>query len=885
MRRASCLGIPALCCAMLCASASFAQDVQVNPVDTKSPSQDNDTTQSETSHAVFGSTIVAAYNDSSLGASEGLSLTSFMSYSYSTNGGASWTSGGPVLPPTGKQVMGDPMVAVDANGTFYMATLIGPGGFAISGVAVYQSTATSPAVVFGAPVVVNGIVGSNDDKEWLAIDTSGGPYNGRVYVAWSELSSTATNEVAEIEEIHSTSTSPLTFTAPVALTGLDLFHHGANLALGPSGEVYLAWSALVFPFSGITGGTVRLLKSTDGGTTWVNPNPSDPNPNQTVATYNVTPSLLTSGGVDIRTRNFPYLAVDSTPAGSATRGNVYLTYQSKTSASSTDNSDIFFASSTNGGAAWSTPRTINKGPAVTSDADTTTNDNWQPAIAVSPTTSLITVTFYDRREDPSNLKIKLYRALSSDGGATFFDQASSAVSFQPDTGYDPVVNSVYMGDYNFASSNTTTQATWGDERNLCTPPSGAANPCSPSGRPDMDVFTNNTALLHGPDLFITPWGFVTGVGPAWQTPDIFVVDATNTQVNAEKGIVNLLRARVKNVGDVASSGATVTFRYAPWFTGITPADMKTIGTVAQDFTPGQTIVVPIDWDLTDLSDTNGGLWPAPISTFSHFCVQVTVTLASDVNQGNNFAQNNFFDVETGFSIFGESAFLVGNPFEREVEARLNLKVPKGYAARVIGVPANEPFKLKGNEIKLAVIHVDSPKESRAPKADQIAQLDFVVNGESLGGIQLRLAKANQIPYPEHGFSASRDSLFRAALAALRERKEGPSFADEKRGIITSRQVHVSAAELKGLVLPEAARQIGPAGGYYIVTLKVATISAPPQIAGTKANSAITSAVSFETVLIASSPAYVITGGAPLPSNGALERTYFEVISGMLAEKK
>jgi hypothetical protein len=883
MRRAFCLAITALCYTIL-SSVVLAQDVRVNPADTNLPNQDNDTTQSETSHAVFGSTIVVAYNDSTQAASLGLSLTSYMSYAYSTNGGASWNYGGLVLPPTGQQVMGDPMVTVDANGTFYMATLIGPGGFAVSGVAVYQSTATSPAVVFGAPVVVNGIAATGGDKEWLAVDTSGGTYNGRVYIAWSELSTTSTNAVGRIEVIHSTSTSPLAFTAPVALTGLDLYHHGANLVVGPSGEVYLAWSAFVFPFSGINGGTIRLLKSTDGGTTWVNPNPSDLNPNQTVATLNVTPNFLTSGGVTIRTRDFPYLAVDSTAVGSATRGNVYLAYQSKTSASSTDNSDIFFAASTNGGASWSTPRTINKGPAVTSGADTTNNDNWEPAIAVAATTGLITVTFNDRREDPANVRIRLYRAVSSDGGMTFFDQAASAVSYQPDTGYDPFINSTYMGDYNFVTSGTTTQATWGDERDLCAPPTGATNPCSPSGRPDMDVFTNNTALLHGPDLFITPWGDTTGVGPLWQTPDIFVVDSTNTQVNAEKGIVNLLRARVKNVGDVASSGATITFKYAPWFTGITPAALKTIGTVAQDFTPGQTIIVPINWDLTNLSDTNGGLWPAPISAYQHFCVQVTITLASDVNQGNNFAQNNFDDVETGFSIFGESAFLVGNPFEREVEARLNLKVPEGYAARLIGVPANEPFKLARNEIRLAVLHIDPPKESRAPKTDQIAELDFVIDGANLGGVQLRLAKANQIPAPEQGYEASRERVFRAMLRALQQRKEGPSFSDEKRGLINSRQVRVSADELRRLVSPEAAQKVGPDGGYYVVTLKSAAISRPPQMAGNKRNSAITAAVSVKALLIASTGAYVITGGVPLPSNGVLERTYFETISRVLAEK-
>jgi hypothetical protein len=884
MRRATYLAVVALCCTLFCPVA-FAQDVQVNPSDTNLPNQDNDTTQSETSHAVFGSTIVVAYNDSTQAASLGDSLTSYMSYAYSTNGGANWNYGGLVLPPSGQQIMGDPMVTVDSNGTFYLASLIGPGEFAVSGVAVYQSTATSPAVVFGTPVVVTGINGSGGDKEWLAVDNSGGTYNGRVYIAWSELSSAGSNYVGQIEVAHSTSTSPLAFTAPAALTGTDLYHHGANLAVGPNGEVYLAWSAFDFPiFSGIDAGTIRLLKSNDGGSTWVNPNPSDHNPNQTVATLNVTPNYLTSGGVTIRTRDFPYLAVDTTPAGSATRGNLYLAYQSKTSAASTDNSDIFFADSNDGGATWSTPRTINKGPAVTSDADTTNNDNWQPAISVASTSGQLTVTFYDRREDPANVKIKLYRAVSSDAGMTFFDQPASAVSFQPDTGYDPFANSTYMGDYNFASSGTTTQATWGDLRNLCTPPSGAANPCSPSGRPDMDVFANNTPLLHGPDLFITPWGYVTGVGPVWQTPDIFVVDATNTQVNAEKGIVNLLRARVKNVGDVASSGATITFKYAPWFAGITPAALKTIGTVAQDFTPGQTMVVPINWDLTNLADTNGGLWPAPISTFEHFCVQVTITLASDVNQGNNFAQNNFVDVETGFSIFGEEAFLIGNPFEREVQARLNLKVPKSYVARLIGVPANEPFRLAKNEIKLAVLHIDSPKESLVPKTDQIAQLDFVVDGANLGGVQLRLAKANQIPAREQGYEASREGVFRAALRAVQLRKEGPSFTDEKRGIINSKQVRVSAEELRRLVSPESAQKIGPDGGYYVVTLRSVALSRPPQMAGIKGNAAVTAAVSVKVLLIASTGAYVITGGVPLPSNGVLERTYFEAISRALEEK-
>jgi hypothetical protein len=542
--------------------------------------------------------------------------------------------------------------------------------------------------------------------------------------------------------------------------------------------------------------------------------------------------------------------------------------------------------SSDGGGTWSTPRTINKGPAVSSGADSTNNDNWQPAITVAPTSGQITVTFYDRREDPANVKIKLYRAVSSDGGATWFDQPASSTSFQPDTGYDPLLVSSYMGDYNFASHGTgsTTQATWGDERDSCAPPVGATNPCSPAGRPDMDVFTNSGVLLRGPDLFLTPWGYVTGIGPVWQTPDIFVVDSTGTQVNAEKGIVNLLRARVKNVGDVASSGATITFKYAPWFAGITPAALKTISTVAQDFTPGQSVLIPTNWDLTDLSDTNGGLWPAAIGTFDHFCVQVTVTLATDVNPGNNFAQNNFDDVATGFSQIREAAFLVGNPYEHQIEARLNLRLPDGYRATLRGVPANEAFPLAKNQIKLAVIHFEVPKLVRVPKTDQIAEVDFVVGGVPEGGLQLRLAKANHPPPRERLYEATVENVFRAIVRTLQQREEGPSFADQKKRLINTRQIRISAEALHRLVGAEPSKKVAPEGGFYVASFKIAPVTRP-LAEGETARTTLGTAVSIETLLVAASPAYVQTGGVPLASNGALEQSYFEAIAHALAELK
>ena len=75
---------------------------------------------------------------------------------------------------------------------------------------------------------------------------------------------------------------------------------------------------------------------------------------------------------------------------------------------------------------------------------------------------------------------------------------------------------------------------WGDFRNRCTPPSGGASPCTPSGRGDQDVFFDRIEPLSGPDLFVQPWGYITGEGPLWQSPDIYVVDLSNIPVNARK---------------------------------------------------------------------------------------------------------------------------------------------------------------------------------------------------------------------------------------------------------------------------------------------------------------------------------------------------------------
>ena len=90
----------------------------------------------------------------------------------------------------------------------------------------------------------------------------------------------------------------------------------------------------------------------------------------------------------------------------------------------------------------------------------------------------------------------------------------------------------------------------------------------------------------------------------------------------------------------------ITLGRSSLFAGAPEAALKTIGTVTENFTAGEEKIVGIDWDLTDLTDTNGGVWPSPISAFTHFCMKVEVAHPADVNLCNNNAQNNFTRIRT-----------------------------------------------------------------------------------------------------------------------------------------------------------------------------------------------------------------------------------------------
>ena len=894
----------------------IAADVQVNSPDHNVSNQDNYTTQSETSVAVSGSLVVVGYNSTKQVGLKGIyRYESLSGYSYSTDGGLTFTDGG-FVSANRKLLQGDPALAFGPNGTtlYYASMGRESGRYRIF---VSPSTSLSP-VAFGTPVAISGFTTGLQDKEFVAVDTTQSSFRGRVYVAWTEFPSAASapHGPSQILFTASSPTTPLEFLPPLPLSPLTAVNHGPMPAVAPNGDVYVVWGVF-------TPGTppapppaapqtIQIVRSTNGGARFENPDPADANPSKTIASVTSTVGRMCDAtgtpprcprGLDIRTRGFPHIAIDHTPTGSPTRGNIYVVFQATPLPPATARSQIFFTRSTDRGKTWDTPRSISNGPAVTLNGDATQKDNWMPSIAVSPATGHIRVIFYSRREDPQNTDIRVYDAGSTDGGLTWFNQPRSATAFKPSTGYDPHLDPAFMGDYiSLVAAGSNFYAAWGDARNTCMPPSGAAHPCGEAGRGDQDVFFSTDTDPVGADLAITPWGFVTGQGPAWQSPDIFVVNNGNKVVNAKQGIMNRLRAQIRNLGSTAANGATVRFTYAPYSIGLTAASFKEIAAptvnfaAAGDPSGNDLIVVPAQWDLTNPTEDNGGIWPMPIGSFEHFCVRLAAELSADINQSNNSSQTNFVDVTD--DCCRPFRFLIGNPFERDIRARLVVApLPKGYSVKLeAGGQEGSTLSLRPKEIRVATAQFVRPagfaKERRT--SDIVASISMQVDNQFIGGLSARLAKANvklspprevtprrrlvtqpsRQPAPAPALpntevtlnvSATSELVTRTIASVLRERQIPVTQANEERGLVGIGPIPLNDAQMRKAIRAEFFRGMKQVTGRYYVSFNI-------DRAADRSSQVIVSAI-----IILEDQVYSPVGGRIVPSNGSLEKEYSETV--------
>jgi hypothetical protein len=98
----------------------------------------------------------------------------------------------------------------------------------------------------------------------------------------------------------------------------------------------------------------------------------------------------------------------------APNGRVYLVY---TYLFGTSDTDVEVRSSTDSGATWSAPYGV---------SGNDTNSQFLPSIAVDQKNGDVAVAWLDARDDPNNVKVKLYGTVSGDGGNTYLPPVAIA---------------------------------------------------------------------------------------------------------------------------------------------------------------------------------------------------------------------------------------------------------------------------------------------------------------------------------------------------------------------------------------------------------------------------------------------------------------------------
>ncbi len=325
--------------------------------------------------------------------------------SWSHDGGSSWTAG----EIESGIFRSDPVLAADRQGNFYYYSLSLPGG----NLQCETFRSTDGGQSWETPVFAFG-----GDKAWIEIDITGGPGDGNIYAAWSPFFGCCGSDIA-----NRSTDAVQTFDTPVDIPGQPVF---GVTAIGPDGELYVAGADATF-------NDIVVTRST--------------NADQDVLPMAFEQRATTSLGGSLGFSSGPnpggllgqvWIAVDTSPLPSLSRGNVYLL--ASVDPPGPDPLDVRFSRSTDGGQTWSTPITIN-------DDGNTDAWQWFGTLAVAPN-GRIDAIWNDTRNAAgfggSGFGSELYYASSSDGGLTWSTDRPLSPLFDPHLGFPQQQK---IGDY------------------------------------------------------------------------------------------------------------------------------------------------------------------------------------------------------------------------------------------------------------------------------------------------------------------------------------------------------------------------------------------------------------------------------------------------------
>lgn len=347
-------------------------------------------------------------------------------YYYSFDGGQTWNGG---TQTSRYNMCGDPCVVFDAEGTVYYGHISEPSTYWPDRIVVHRSIDGGKTWPHEYGIGYN--ADKVQDKEWLGVDMTDSEYRGNIYVSWTQFDEYDSSNPADktIVRFARSTDKGETFSTPIKISDTDggcLDNddclQGAVPAVGPNGEIYIAWSGME---------KIHFDRSLDGGETFGT---------DVIVTTQPGGWYLNIPGIQ-RSNGMPVTCCDV--SNSPYRGTVYINWAD--TRNGTSNADIFISKSIDGGDTWSEPKMIND--------DNSNRHQFFTWMTIDPVSGYLYVVFYDRR-NTSGDATEVYVARSKDGGETFENFKVSESPFTPTA-------SIFFGDYtNIAALNGKVYPAW-----------------------------------------------------------------------------------------------------------------------------------------------------------------------------------------------------------------------------------------------------------------------------------------------------------------------------------------------------------------------------------------------------------------------------------------
>lgn len=327
---------------------------------------------------------------------------------FSSDTGKTWSKG---YLSSDYGVWGDPTIMADDNGNFYF--------FHLSNAVSWIDRIVCQKSIDGGKTWNKGsymgyFTGKNQDKQWAAYD----PANKIIYTTWTYFNEYGSSNSSDSSYILFSKSTDLgsSWTEAKRISQKagdclddDYTAEGAVPAVGPNGEVFVAWA---------NENKIYFDKSFDMGKTWLE--------------HDLVISDMPGGwafnvpGIN-RCNGLPVTVCDL--SNGPFRGTIYVNWSDQRNG--IGDTDIWLSKSIDNGNTWSSPVRVNNDPAGRQQFLT-----W---MTIDQSTGYLYFVFYDRR-NYDNDKTDVFIAVSRDGGATFENIRISETPFIPSS-------PIFFGDY------------------------------------------------------------------------------------------------------------------------------------------------------------------------------------------------------------------------------------------------------------------------------------------------------------------------------------------------------------------------------------------------------------------------------------------------------